>query len=169
MATQQPDSAEVAALRHWANYGQPGEPQAKRVVKEDWKAKEFDKPVTSNWNVKVPKDAVPALLNGFKPQEMEDKWFVYTDGPDDDGIATIHMFRSWTGFPMFEVKLHVPVIVDEPGGDGGAAAFTEITWESSPERISLASEGSSKDEAMTVCSWVLGVHLNDQSTTETDD
>ena len=40
---------------------------------------------------------------------MEDKWFVYADGLDAQGDAVVHMFRSWTGYKMAELKIKAPL------------------------------------------------------------
>jgi hypothetical protein len=36
---------------------------------------------------------------------MEDKWFVYADGPDDAGHARLHLHRSWTGSKVVELEI----------------------------------------------------------------
>jgi hypothetical protein len=39
------------------------------------------------------------VLLGVRPQEMEDKWFIYTE----DGVT--HFHRSWTGFEVYRMSL----------------------------------------------------------------
>jgi hypothetical protein len=40
------------------------------------------------------------LLNGFRPCDMDDRWFVYSE----DGW--VYFVRSWTGHHIFGLKLH---------------------------------------------------------------
>lgn len=152
------NSDEFNALRHWAEFGQRGEPATKRVTAENWKTHPFEKPVTAKWNQSIPRAELPKLLHGFQPTAMEDKWFVYADGPDTQGNAILHMYRSWTGFKMAEVKLVIEL--DEDGKLAEKDAFfTEITWESDPERLREKTEEEAKTMVKEVCNWCMDVQL----------
>ena len=96
------------------------------------------------------------LLLGFKPMQMEEKWFVYTDSPDAEGNAVVHMFRSWTGFPIAEVKLKL-VMGDNGQQQDFGVKFTELVWESDDERIRSQTEERAKEMVLSVCTWVLGI------------
>ena len=89
---------------------------------------------------------------------MEDKWFVYADGPDAQGNAVVHMFRSWTGYKMVELKIKVP-LDDDGEFEEEDSKVTEITWESSKERHRDQTEEGAKSMAREVCNWVLDVKL----------
>ncbi|KAF2401799.1 hypothetical protein EJ06DRAFT_555442 [Trichodelitschia bisporula] len=149
-------TSEIAALRHWSEFGQPGEPSPRRIQATDWKTTGFRKPIKSPWNQSVPHEQLPKLINGFRPREMEDKWFIYTDGPDDRGRALIHMARSWTGHKMAEIEMYVPVGPSELAA-GVLPVMTSITWESNEECIRGNNEQRAKDTALRVCSWILCV------------
>jgi hypothetical protein len=152
------NSDEFNALRHWSEFGQRGKPATERVTATNWKTHPFEKPVTSNWNQLIPRGELPKLLNGFQPTAMEDKWFVYADGPDAQGNAILHMYRSWTGFKMAEVKLVIEL--DEDGEFAEKDPyFTEITWESDAERIKGQTEEQAKTMAKEVCNWCMDVEL----------
>ena len=142
--------SERAALSNWSLYGQKSDPPNRRVQASEFNAKPFVTPIISSWNQPVPGAEVPKLLNGFDAPEMEDKWIVYADGPDEQGQATVHMLRSWTGFKMMELKLQVPE-------DEGDAHIVEIIWESSQERYRDQNEEGAKAVAMEVCRWCLNV------------
>ena len=115
---------------------------------------------------------------------MEEKWFVYTEGPDEDGEGefVVHMIRSWTGNLLASVRLLVPMGagVREGEGDGDGenpfddppseherregsceegreGKFTEIVWEASGERYRDQTEEGAKEMARGVCEWCLGV------------
>lgn len=143
---------EREALFHWSLYGQKSDPTTHRVQASECNAKPFVTPIASPWNQPVPSAEVPKLLNGFAAREMEDKWIVYADGPDEQGRATVHMLRSWTGHKMAELKLQVP-------DDEGDAHFVEIVWESSQERYRNQTEEGAKAMAREVCRWCLNVTL----------
>jgi hypothetical protein len=98
------------------------------------------------------------LLNGFQPTAMEDKWFVYADGPDAQGNAILHMYRSWTGFKMAELKLVIEL--DEAGEFAEKDSyFTEITWESDTERMKGQTEEKAKTMVKEVCKWCMDIQL----------
>ena len=155
--TLNPD--EFGALRHWSIFGRKGEPSTRRVQSKDWsEASSFEIPVTSAWDVPIPRTELSKLINGFQPRAMEDKWFVYADEPDAQGNAVVHMFRSWMGHKMAELKIRVPLDDDgEFAGEG--PKITEITWESDPERHRNQTEEGAKAMAREVCNWVLDVKL----------
>ncbi|KAL2846857.1 hypothetical protein BJY01DRAFT_213091 [Aspergillus pseudoustus] len=135
----------------------PNDKLVRRVGPTEWDHEPFVTPVTSPWDLDIPESEIPKLLNGFRPQDMDDKWFVYADGPDAAGDASLHLFRSWTGFKVAEVKIKVPV--DEEDGINGDARMIEIIWEANNERIRNQTETSTKSMVVDVCKWVLGVHL----------
>jgi len=106
----------------------------------------------------------------FKPREMEDKWFVYAEGPDKKGVVKLCMCRSWTGARIAEVSLSVTRSLENTvGEDKGKwqekenkeweARITELTWESDSEVIREQEEEGAKETVKEVCRWVLGVEL----------
>lgn len=60
------------------------------------------------WGRKFSENEMASIRMGFKPLEMEDKWFIYFE----NGI--LHCHRSWTGMCIFEVRF-------EKQGDGWSA------------------------------------------------
>lgn len=79
------------ALFHWSLYGAKAQPSTQRVDgKEFTRTKPFSKPIVSPWEATISQNDIPKLLNGFKPADMDDKWIVYADGPDEKGDAVVH-------------------------------------------------------------------------------
>ncbi|MCJ1434120.1 hypothetical protein MMC27_003486 [Xylographa pallens] len=149
-------------LTHWSAYGQPGRAPAKRVTAADWKTSPFHDPITSAWTVRLEPSQLAKLLDGFLPREMEDKWFVFADGPDPEGHVYMHFYRSWTGIKVAEVDIEIG---DSSGGDGlhCAAHMTSVTWEASQEvTCGRQDERSAKRTVREVCRWVMGVELPDE-------
>lgn len=143
-----------AALRHWSAYGQKGQPSNTRVTASQWEHTPFTKPKTAQWERSVPRAELTKLLNGFEPGAMEDKWFIYADGPDNQGNAVVHMHRSWTGHKIVELRIRIPL-----NAAGEDAKITELVWESDKENFD-GSEDDAKEAAEEVCRWILDVQLN---------
>ncbi|KAK4207693.1 hypothetical protein QBC37DRAFT_433078 [Rhypophila decipiens] len=146
------------ALRHWSAYGQKGHPSSTRVTASQWKHNPFVQPKPVQWERTVPHASLTKLLNGFEPQAMEDKWFIYADGPDTEGNATVHMHRSWTGHKIVELKIKIP-LTDAGEVKEEDAKITELIWESDKKAYN-ASEDDAKVTAQEVCRWVLHVELS---------
>jgi hypothetical protein len=155
------DEVDFESLKHHVEYGQRGEPQTQRVLAYDWgDIEQFSKPVPPcQWNIIIPRADLSKIINGFQPQAMEDKWFIYTDGPDGQGNAVVHMHRSWTGYKLIELKIKVPI--GEDGKIRGEdSRITEIVWEEDEERF-VGSEKLAKEYVMEICNWVLHVKLKE--------
>ena len=150
------------AVEHWSKYGRKGQPSNRRYggpEGTDRESNSFSSPVTATWDIKIPRAELPKLLNGFEPQQMEDKWLIYADGPDAEGNAAVHMLRSWTGYKVLELKIKVPL--DEDGEFREEdSTITEIVWETDRERYINPTEEGVKAEARAVCNWVLDLRLD---------
>jgi hypothetical protein len=141
-------------FKHWGLFGQRGQPSKRRIQPSERRVQPFQKPLTSPWDIKVPVTDLNKLLNGFIPRQMEDKWFMYADGPDAEGCAMLHMFRSWTGAKMVELEIRLAV---EEDGDVIDATITRMVWESAQ----IENEERAKYFAKEASNWVLGVKLFD--------
>ncbi|KAK1828053.1 hypothetical protein QBC39DRAFT_266010 [Podospora conica] len=149
----------------WSLFGRSGHPQAAKATRASWKkTSPFDTPVSVPWRVPLPtSQAVMRLLHGYRPEGMEDKWFVYADGPvaspGGGSAATVNFHRSWTGRKVASVKLElggleggewtgeVAGLVYEGGEEGGVVAEEE------------GGEAMAKFIVVEVCGHVLGVKL----------
>jgi hypothetical protein len=91
---------QLVSLMHHHEYGHPGEPQSERVFASNYESlKAFSSPSPlTPWSVAVPTGKLEALVNGFAPKDMDDKWVIFTDGEAVEGnILTVNFHRSWTG------------------------------------------------------------------------
>jgi hypothetical protein len=153
------------AISHHVMYGAKGELPTKRTVAGDWgDPGPLLKPKTASWNQIVSKEDVTKLLNGFLPADMDDKWFVYADGPDTQGKAVIHMYRSWTSDHIVEVTLMLEM--DEDGEIAEKdARITGIAWTDDRQVYSdEMTEEEAKEIAREVCAWCMDVILSAAST-----
>lgn len=151
--------AERESLFHWAQFGKHGKSSNRRIQSTEFReVSDILIPVVSTWDVSVPHAELSKLINGFLPTSMDDKWFVYADGPDAGGNAVVYMVRSWTGYKLVELKVKVPV--DKNGKlTEEDSKITEITWESNQERYTGRTEEAAKKMAKEVCNWILHVKL----------
>ena len=83
---------------------------------------------------------------------MEDKWFIYSEGPDGSGKLKVHFHRSWTGMKIAELF----VLIDVRGD--GAGRVVGIKWDAG-ERTNGMCEGEAKYMIAKTCAWVLGVRF----------
>jgi 8-oxo-dGTP diphosphatase len=64
----------------------------------DWDTKPFpEKSVSIVLDRKFDESEMKSIRNGLKPQEMEDKWFIYCEND------ILYFHRSWTGFCLYRV------------------------------------------------------------------
>ncbi|KAF2274406.1 uncharacterized protein EI97DRAFT_460260 [Westerdykella ornata] len=107
---------------------------------------------TTPWNVFLTPAQVYALVQGFRPETMEDKWFVYSEGPDHSGKLKVHFHRSWTGMKIAELF----VVIDLRGE--GAGKIVGIKWDAG-EKTNGMDVGEVKYTIAMACRWALGVNL----------
>lgn len=136
-------------------YGQPGTgntPQ-ERVLPTDWSTRSFVLPIEAPWSVSITANQLGKLILGFQPREMEDKWFVYSDGPaEGEKKMKVCFHRSWTGSKIAEIVVEV-----YETGKGGKA--TEIVLESNEDVIMGQDVDAAKRLVREVCRWCLAVNL----------
>ncbi|KAF1966694.1 hypothetical protein BU23DRAFT_559973 [Bimuria novae-zelandiae CBS 107.79] len=107
---------------------------------------------TVAWNVFLTPEQAYSLVMGFQPTAMEDKWFIYAEGPDHSGKLKVHFHRSWTGMKIAELF----ILIDLKGE--GAGKIVGIKWNRSEQTNGLEQD-EAKYMVSTACAFVLGVHL----------
>lgn len=155
---------EYVTLEHHVVYGQPGGNAPPEPVKaSDWEVKPFREPTSAPWDVPLSRSTVNRLLLGFMPQEMEDKWFIYTTAPttsSSDGTGVLHLIRSWTGTSTIDVTFQVNAgFEDGQDPDETVGRITRLTFENEKENQVFTDLEEAKDTAEGVCKYVLGVEL----------
>lgn len=149
-------------IAHWSTFGQRGQHPNPRVPVLGADSKPFLKPESASWDASISPADLPRVLDGFRPQAMEDKWSIYADAPDAQGAAAVHMHRSWTGYKLIELRIAVALSDDGEVRDEDARV-TGITWETDRSVFRGASEQKMKEMAAEVCAWVLDVELKTPS------
>ncbi len=152
-------------LIHHRIFGRRGQIQSSRAAAFSWKqrapfpsARNLE---TIDWPISLSPYQVGRLLHGFQPEVMEDKWFIYADGPDASGQAFIHFHRSWTGQKMAELSIEV---MGDVGGEAGpwSGRVRQLTWKKDgqgEEADQGCSEPMAKFVILEICRWVLQVPL----------
>lgn len=111
-----------------------------------------DNPLLVPWNVYLPPSQIHSLYLGHAPEDMDDKWFIYSEGPDRAGKLKVHFHRSWTGMKVAELF----VVMDIKGE--GAGKIVGIKWNGG-EETNWMSEEEAKYMIRTTCRWQLAVDL----------
>jgi hypothetical protein len=139
------------APEHSSTHGVQATLPKERVTASCWNTTPFIAPVTSAWDIRLESEQTQTLMIGLCPRAMEDRWFVYAQGPDADGRISVNMHLSWTGTKALQLEIMA----------GEKPHITHIIWESDTEAIKAAVEGEiwAKRTAMEVCRFVLGVKL----------
>jgi hypothetical protein len=83
---------------------------------------------------------------------MDDKWFIYSEGPDQAGKLKVHFHTSGTGMKVAELF----VVMDTKGE--GAGKIVGIKWNGGAE-MNWMSEEEAKYMIRTACRWQLSVNL----------
>lgn len=110
---------------------------APRATAESWEWKPIQKPASAPWHVTLSPPDLDKIMHGFVPQQMEDKWFCFADGPDADGNVLFRLCRSWTGAEIYTLHLR-------------GTEVTRITWED------REGEAEAKQMATQLCRGLMG-------------
>ncbi|KAF2186688.1 hypothetical protein K469DRAFT_143642 [Zopfia rhizophila CBS 207.26] len=108
---------------------------------------------TVTWNVPLSAEQVHSLVMGFCPRQMEEKWFIYSEGPDGSGKLKVHFHRSWTGHKIAELFILINLKGD------GTGKIVGIKWNGSDQTNGMDGE-EAKYMISTTCAWVLGVNFD---------
>lgn len=103
-------------------------------------------PVTATWEVPISSTDRSKLLEGFSPQDMDDKWYLHADGPDAQGNSVLRMYRSWTGHEQIALTVQQTKI-------------SQIQWNKQED----VEEKDAKNLANNLCKILLGCDLRASS------
>jgi hypothetical protein len=138
------------ALAHWSAFGRPGAVAVDRYVPtpEDLaRVKPFLSSASADWSYDLDRAQTAAVLRGFRAEEMEDKWNIWSDDVSESGATSIYFCRSWTGKLIVRVDIRV--------SDAGARVV-HATWETDSTAIKDPSETFARRQFEECCAWVLG-------------
>ena len=119
-----------------------------------WKAQPMPKKYTTiELNKEYNKSQMEAIKNGFTPEAMEDKWFIYYESSENK----LYLHRSWTGFCIYIIQF------EKRGEDTFVATIAEVNRD--PSQYSGTDDDEDKRTALiivntTLCRGVrsVGIH-----------
>ncbi|PQE30875.1 atp-dependent dna helicase protein [Rutstroemia sp. NJR-2017a WRK4] len=106
----------------------------------------MNNPATVSWDLSISDIDFEKLKAGFEALDMNQRWEIITKDPDENGIISIHISRSWTEEDQY-------ILAVKPS-DGGSAKIISITWEQNKGEIRVGEERAKK-EAVMLCRMVL--------------
>jgi hypothetical protein len=110
---------------------------------------------TAPWDVPLDYTDYNKLMKGFRPESMDDKWVCYTDKPNTERNAVIHMCRSWTGQEQVSLTIAVGNFNETKADDW--AKITEISWDKGAQK-QLVTEEAAKELATNLYKGLLKHH-----------
>ncbi|KAF5680042.1 atp-dependent dna helicase [Fusarium heterosporum] len=133
-----------------------------RVYGTSWNINKIKNPKSAKWQFRVPGTDMVNLINGFAPQQMEDRWMSCTKGPDSQGNIVVHFCRSWTSNEIIVLKGRVspdasrnPRAIEQKGGE-----ILEIVWEpGKKDEYEPMNEERAKELAIGLCKGLLKFEL----------
>ena len=92
---------------------------------------------------------------------MEDKWFIYTHGPDASGSAKVNFHRSWHGEKVAELGIEIPCLRYNGDDDMWNGKIVTLTMENDAKGWSEeeSAEEFIKFQILEVCNCVLKIRL----------
>lgn len=116
-------------------------------------------PLTAPWDVPISDADVAKLKVGVKSRDMEDRWEILIEDPDEDGGMSVHIFRSWLMEECYILHVVIPREEsvggnnDNGGGSGGSrsasgAKIHRITWEGNKGGWQCDAEQAQKEAVM---------------------
>ncbi|KAK3177301.1 hypothetical protein K4F52_009911 [Lecanicillium sp. MT-2017a] len=114
----------------------------------------FSKPKSAPWTASLSGNDTFKLLKGYKPESMDDRWEIYTEGPNDKGHVTVRIYRSWTGLQTVSVWITASVTKDNWITAG---RVTQINWETDWNKLRGYDAEESKDTVKALCKTHFGV------------
>lgn len=115
----------------------------------------------AGWGLQISDADLKRLVNGYLPEDMDEKWMCSADELDQQGNIVVHFCRSWTGREQVALKVSITQDDkrDEMNCDSSAtsgAEITEISWKA----CQGVTEMEAKKLAVDVCRGILGCELD---------
>jgi hypothetical protein len=90
----------------------------------------MEAPATASWDQSINDADFSKLKAGFEALDMNHRWEIRADDPDENGVISIHISRSWTEIDQYILDI-------KPSGERGGK-ITSITWESGFDSTSFS-------------------------------
>ncbi|KAK9775865.1 hypothetical protein SCAR479_07390 [Seiridium cardinale] len=98
-------------------------------------------PLSAPWGLPISDADVEKLKVGFKSRDMDDKWDMLIEDPDENGNMSLHILRSW-----LQEECYILHIIPKPSDDdGGSAKIQRVTWEGNKAGLQCDAEQAQKE------------------------
>ncbi|KFA69650.1 hypothetical protein S40285_04057 [Stachybotrys chlorohalonatus IBT 40285] len=124
-------------------------------------ADKIHKRVHVPWHLDISHGDLQKIIAGFRPRDMDDKWAAVTKGPDEQGIFTVIMQRSWTGNLVLALKVRTELNYRGKVRGDRPVQTTEILFESQHfgDLLDQTPEQEAKELVRWLCKGLLDVKL----------
>ncbi|KAF5651992.1 atp-dependent dna helicase [Fusarium sp. NRRL 25303] len=131
----------------------------KRFTGSRINVKSIETPSSAEWRIRLSGPNMRNLMNGHRPQDMDDKWMCMTTGPADQGLIRVRMCRSWSNQEIIALIGRVgsddEAIIAEEGGE-----ILAIMWPTPKEdEYDPFDEESAKKFAIGFCRHFMNCEL----------
>jgi hypothetical protein len=89
------------------------------------------------WFMVVPYRDALSMVAGFQPRDWDDRWEIQTIGPEEGGMYTTWMSRSWTHFANFAIRWQAHLNADHELAEGEPVVVKELLWETDRSRYNI--------------------------------
>jgi hypothetical protein len=131
----------------------------KRFTGSRINVKSIETPSSAEWRIRLSGPNMINLMNGHRPQDMDDKWMCMTTGPAEQGLIRVRMCRSWSDREIIALIGRVgsddEAIIAEEGGE-----ILAIMWPTPEEdEYDPFDEESAKKFAIGFCRHFMNCEL----------
>jgi hypothetical protein len=126
-------------------------------------------PVTAQWGRTITYEDYNKMLQGYRPDSMDDKWFVKTNKPEDaQGDIVVHAYWGWSSHEMIALT----VTAGDPSKTDAKewATITQIAWRKVwPGSEEEMSEAKAKRNGVGFCNHLLKCSLEEEDEEEDEE
>ena len=103
--------------------------------------KPMKEPLTAPWGLAISDADVEKIKAGFRSHNMDEKYDILIEDPDENGNISLHIIRS-----MVREECYILHIVPKPSNDdSGSAKIQGITWEGNKSGLQCDAEQAKKE------------------------
>jgi len=101
-------------------------------------------PLTASWGLPISDADVEKLKAGLRSRNMDEKWEILVEDPDEIGNISVHILRSWLHEDCYILHI-VPKPSNRNKEDGESAKIESITWEGNKGGLQCDAEQAKKE------------------------
>jgi hypothetical protein len=125
-------------------------------------------PATAQWDRTITHEDYNKILQGHQPQQMEDKWTIVTDVPEDaQGNTVVHVYFGWKRREELSFEIAAGDTSKPEAKDW--ATIVKISWKVEHPGGLMTSENEAKATAVGLCNGLLGCTMEEEDEDEDED